>query len=191
MNDQATGSVTSLMLFVATVVLAAICVVRGLILLIRQPHTLARITLGLVSIAAPACAWFFATTHTIPAAPVFLRGFARWTARNADIAVIQQWLSTDGPAFADEHADQSYRYDFPAEYPECLVELEPKYIRFERTAEGDLTVQLEWGGGMSIWGIVVGPPTMKTPETGAIELGFGETEFRRPVGPGAYVFSRG
>lgn len=116
-------------------------------------------------------------------AAAYLRGFERRMLRMADIDAIQQWLSVEG----GKYSGRVYRREFPKELPSCLTEFGAPVIRFSGAA-----VEFRWDAphGES-YGLIVGPPSVQTPPEGVIEHDNGLNEFRRPVRPGAYVFSRG
>ncbi len=191
-NNPAGGFAGCLLFFPVLGFAALVFLVHGLFRLFNRPCNPKHLALRLLFVALPVSIPIIAFCTCTPSSPVFLRGFRAWTLRHVDIQAVQQWLATEGPAFAERQAGQSYRYDFPADYPKCLVDFKPKFIWFNRTPEGELTVEFGWGGGLSAWGLIVGPPTMKTPEAGMVRpKDSSEVEFRRPVRPGAYVVDRG
>ena len=123
-----------------------------------------------------------------PLAATFLRGFEQWVLREVDTDAIQQWLAGEGR----NYAGRQYNGDFPEELPDFLVRFKPKLVRFSNPAsEGGLHIEFGCGGGLSYWGLIVGLPDMPTPKEGDIDLSESETEFRRPIKPGVYIFDRG
>ena len=81
--------------------------------------------------------------------------------------------------------------NFPEEVPDFLVSFNPVHIWFRGSApEGGPRIVFGWGGPLAHWGLVVGLPDMPMPEENPIHDG-SETEFRRPIKPGVYVFDRG
>ncbi len=125
---------------------------------------------------------------TGPLAATFLRGFEQWVLREVDTDAIQQWLATDGR----NYAGRQYNGNLPEDLPDFLVRFKPRYVRFSDLAsESGLHIEFGCGGGVSLWGFVVGLPDMPTPKEGAIDVSRSTVEFRRPIKPGVYVFDRG
>ncbi len=84
-----------------------------------------------------------------------------------------------------------------AELPECILCLEPRYIRLSLDAQQRPIVRLTWGSGfLGTWGVSVGHEQMEVPKTqprtkevlfnGQVFLNAGE--YRLPLAPGAYVW---
>jgi hypothetical protein len=190
-NNLLVGFAVAVVFMSLLALLTLFFVVHGFFLLFKRPRSLRHAARRLPLVMMPLLAFVAAFLICTPLSPIFLRGLKVWTLRNVDIEAVQQWLATDGPAIAERDADQWYRHDFPDDYPKCLVEFKPQYIWFNRTPDGQLTVEFEWGGGLGHWGVIVGPRTMPTPKAGCVETGGSEVEFRRPVRPGVYVISRG
>jgi hypothetical protein len=133
------------------------------------------------------CCFFW---FTDPGASVFLEGFEQWVKKEADVNSIQTWLASDGA----KHLKAQYwaQEGYPDELPKCLVELNPVSISFsDSNSTNGLTVEIMWMYIMDEYGLIVGSPAMETPEKGRVKWGQNHYEWRRPVKPGAYVFTRG
>jgi hypothetical protein len=168
-----------------TLVVAFLAVVR----LALGPHTLTHIFLRIAFPVICLFALHIPIEQPGPLAAIYLQGFEQRVLKNVDIDAIQQWLTTEGV----KHAGREYRHNFPPDLPTCLVEFDPWFILFSQTTpERGVTIEFRWyvSHGEN-YGLVIGPPSMETPETGVIELPDGFNEFRRPVKSGAYVFARG
>jgi hypothetical protein len=149
-------------------------------------HKLLRLTFPAICLAAI----LIPIRVSEPAAAAYLRGFERRMLEEVDIDAVQQWLIANGL----EYAGREYFSDFPAELPGCLTEFHPWVIRFGDVAsEHGITVEFRWlAPHGENFGLIVGPPTMKTPEEGMIRLpDSGFNEFRCPIKLGVYVFARG
>lgn len=180
----------SLMLSFLMASLAVIASILALISLVLRHRNVRQILLKVALILLGPIICYCAFEYTVPLAPVFLEGFEQWVLQEADIEVIQQWLASEGA----KHAGQRYnaKEGFAKELPECIVELNPRFISFsDSISKNGPSVEIIWPLFMDDYGLIVGPPTMETPEEGHIELRKAYYEFRRPVKPGAYVFSRG
>jgi len=165
-------------------------IIWAIIQLFLPPHTLNRIFSRAAFLIAPPVILVAGFLISTPLATPFLRGFEKWVLREVDTDAIQRWLATEGRDYAGKQYES--REGFPKELPDFLVRFRPRYITFRNsTSEGGLCVEFEWGGGFAHWGLTVGLPDMSTPEEGSIDLGGSETEFRRPIKPGVYVFERG
>lgn len=119
----------------------------------------------------------------------FLRGYEKWVQKEVDIAAIQKWLMSLDSVYSESTYFEAE--DYPEELPAAIKKLEPQYIFLGEFDGEQRSVELGWGGGFGDWGIRIGLPGMETPEEGFIDLDGPIYEFRRPVQPGVYVFSRG
>jgi hypothetical protein len=164
-------------------IIALISLVRKHTNISQIVFKLALILLGPVIVG---CAFFFSE----PGAVVFLKGFEQWVLQNADVDAIQTWLLSEG----QKHSGQSYSSEkgFPEELPECLVELNPRFISFHYSySSNELRVEITWFFVMDDYGLIIGSTAMEIPNKGRIKVSRSTVEFRRPVRPGAYVFFRG
>jgi hypothetical protein len=120
---------------------------------------------------------------------MFMRGFAGYVERRADVKAIQSWLATldpndcEGQALDAKVAPGVHLQD-PPKYmarPLCLARFRSGGARLHRDDAGRPLVRLIWGGGMiGHWGIEVGDVTMEgTPDE--------YHEYRR-LAPGAYIW---
>ena len=135
------------------------------------------------------CAFLYITPPLSPS-PVFLKGFEKWVMQEADIDAIQTWLSNEGAKHAGQH--YSAEDGFGEDLPECLVNLNPKFISFNNSAsQNGPSVEITWSFFRDYYGLIVGYPEMETPKKGRIKLHRDHYEFRCPVKRGAYVFIRG
>ncbi|MHC4172202.1 MAG: hypothetical protein ACYTBX_09810 [Planctomycetota bacterium] len=179
-----------LMLSFLMVPLAVITSLLALISLVLRHRNVGQILLKVALILLGPIICYCAFEYTAPLAPVFLEGFEQWVLQEADIEAIQQWLTSEGA----KHAGQQYDAEeaLSKGLPECLVELNPVSISFsDSSSKNGPRAELIWFLFMDDYGLIVGPATMETPEKGHIKLRKAYYEFRRPVKPGAYVFSRG
>ena len=128
--------------------------------------------------------------YTTPFSHVFLKGFEQWVLQETDIDFIQTWLASEGAKYAGQ--SYSSKEGFPEELPECLVNLNPRFISFRNSvSQNGPSVEIIWFFFMDDYGLIIGSPEMETPEKGRIKLNRAYYEFRRPVKRGAYVFIRG
>ncbi|MHC4464395.1 MAG: hypothetical protein ACYS30_23645 [Planctomycetota bacterium] len=182
----------SLMLFfiiAQLAVVASLLAIINLVLVLRH-RNVGQILLKLALIPLGPVICYCAFEYTAPLAPVFLEGFEQWVLQEVDIEDIQQWLTSEGV----KHTGQQYNAEeaLSKGLPEYLVEINPKIISFsDSSSKNGPRVELIWFMFMDEYGLIVGPATMEMPEEGHIELRKDYYEFRRPVKPGAYVFSRG
>jgi hypothetical protein len=124
-----------------------------------------------------------------PGAVYFLKGYETWVNKNVDINDIQEWFISGQ---ADKYLNQTYTYKFPEDLPDFMTNFEPKYIIFnDHKTERGKCIEFGWGGSLSYWGIVVGPPTMESQQEGRIEHHSSYVEFRRSIKPGVYIYSGG
>jgi len=180
----------SVMLFFLMTLIAVSASILALISLVLRHSNVGQILLKLALILLGPIVVCCAFVYAGPGAAVFLEGFEQWVLQEADIEDIQQWLASEGA----KHAGQQYNAEeaLSKGLPGCLVELNPMYISFSDSAsKNGPSVEIIWPFFMDDYGLIVGPPTMETPEEGHIELDEAYYEFRRPVKPGAYVFIRG
>jgi len=125
-----------------------------------------------------------------PLSPVFLEGLEQWVTKEADIDAIQTWLAREGSKHTGQH--YSAENGFPEGLPDCLVNLNPKFISFKNsTSKNGPTVEINWHYFMDDYGLIIGPPEMETPEKGCLKHRRDYYEFRRPIKKGAYIFIRG
>jgi hypothetical protein len=151
--------------------LTGILVICALYRSLSRPHTLRRVSVETVRAMLPllvflASFWLNARLSN----PAYLHGLRNWAVRNVDIGAIQQWLATNGSKFAGYNDGPPYDKGIPK-----FMDLGSPWITVRLSTGGELTARFAWGGRVDRM-LVVGPPTMKVPETGAIE-----------VRPGAYV----
>jgi hypothetical protein len=118
---------------------------------------------------------------------MFVRGFAGYAERRADVPAIQDWRHTLDPNFCvNEGGYAQERRLMPSEQPPAIASLEPKWAGVRPDGRGRLMVRLLWGGGLiGHWGIVIGPPDMPTPPSDP----YASREDRSPLAPGVYVWS--
>ena len=132
-----------------------------------------------------------------PEVVTFLRGFERWADRNVNTGAIQEWLVAAPESYWGDPCEPDGRFytsrdELPKGLPQCFTEFEQQYIAFERSElDGSRTIRFTWGGGMFHWSLVVGDPNMKMPELTEEWYDDYDVEFRRILGPGVYVCSRG
>ncbi|MBN2182736.1 MAG: hypothetical protein JW715_12560 [Sedimentisphaerales bacterium] len=180
----------SLILFPILALVAASASIVALISLSLRHGNFVRILLKLTMIVLGPAIVCCAFLYTTPLSPVFLEGLEQWVLQETDIDAIQTWLASEGA----EHAGQSYYADngFPEELPECLVKLHPVYIKFSNSDSQDRpSIEIVWPFAMEECGLIVGSPSMETPKKGCLKIRKDYYEYRRPVKPGAYVFTRG
>jgi hypothetical protein len=164
--------------------------ILALISLVRKHQNINRILLKVMLMILGPIICYCAFEYTAPLAPIFLEGFEQWVLQNTDIDTIQTWLDSEGAKHAGKQYDATK--GFPKELPEFLVKLNPVFISFsDSVSKNGLSVELSWFLAMDEYGLIVGPPTMETPEKGHIKLTKDCYEFRHPIKRGAYVFSRG
>jgi len=157
--------------------------------LFPSPPTLGHWLVRLVFLLFPPTVLFGSFALTTPLADVFLKGFEQWVTREADIDAIQEWLASDGHRFAGQTFHLEPYTDAPEDLPPCLTALRPSALSFsDGEAEGEMSVKLWWPCGFGeTYGLIIGPPTMHTRETGTIEVREDRNELRRPIRPGVYV----
>jgi hypothetical protein len=148
------------------------------------------ITTALLSILIFIASWILLFTCHPPGAVFFLKGYEKWIAKNVDVKAIQTWLLSGD---ADKYLDRRYRYNFPDDFPVYITDFEPKFVIFHgHESEKGKCIEFGWGGGLAYWGVVVGPPTMKTKQEGRFEEpGSSYVEYRCPIIPGVYIFNGG
>jgi len=192
-NEPNHGFIFFVGLVLPMLIVIFIAFVCYLIRLFPWPATLGHRLLRLAFLLLPPALFFGSFFLTTPLAAVFLKGFEQWVAQEADIDAIQEWLATDGRQFTGQTFTLEPNTDAPEELPTCLTALRPWRISFsDGEAAGEMSIELSWPCGFSDeYGLIVGPPTMHTPETGMIKVREGCNEFRRPIQPGAYIFDRG
>lgn len=180
----------SVMLFLIMTLIAVSASILALISLVHRHSNVCQILLKLALLLLGPVIVFCAFEYVTPLSPVFLKGFEQWVLRETDIDAIQTWLAREGA----KHAGQRYsaREVFDKDLPECLVNLNPKFISFSGSAsQNGPSVEITWHFFMDDYGLIICSPEMKTPEKGRIKLHRAYYEFRRPVKRGAYVFIRG
>ena len=118
---------------------------------------------------------------------MYIRGFARYAERCADIEAMQDWLSTlNRNEFMSGENSTTEKLFSQSEQPPCITRLHPRRTIMRPDDAKRLTVRLLWGGGfIGHWGIEVGPADMPTPPSDASKFGVQ----RFPLAPGAYVWS--
>ncbi len=171
------------------ILITLVAVILAVTRLLLVPHTFRRMLLRLTFPLVCLCVLLIPVRLPGPGAAMYLQGFGQRMLKRVDVDAIQQWLTTEGA----EHAGREYRHDFAPDLPACLVDFHPWLISFsDATPEHGVTVEFRWYArhGES-YGLVVGPRSMAIPEEGMIDLPNGLHELRRPIAPGAYVFSRG
>jgi len=153
------------------------------------PPTLGHWLVRLAFLLLPPAVLFGSFALTTPLADVFLKGFEQWVTREADIDAIQEWLATEGHPFAGQTFHLEPHTDAPEGLPTCLTALRPSALSFsDGEAEGEMSAKLWWPCGFGeTYGLIIGPPTMHTRETGTIEVREDSSEFRRLIQPGVYV----
>ena len=165
------------------------CSIRFLIRVCLPPLALSHILIKIAFGAVPFVIFFGGWKMTIPAAPVFLKGFEKWALKEVDMNAIQQWLATEGQRYKGQYY---YSEDFPSEFPACLTKFKPQVILFENSElDGSLYIEFRCGGGIDYWGLRIGPPSMKTPEEGVLKISKSYYEYRRPIAPGVCIFDGG
>jgi len=190
-NEPYQGFIIGFGLMLPMVLMTLIVGISEFVRLFPWPSTFRHQLLRLTFLLLPSVVFFASFATTTPLAPIFLAGFEQWTAQEVDIDAIQQWLSTEDPQL--EGRSDSARELTAKELPSCVAALAPLNVSFRNAGpQGETTVELLWPSGFSdVHGLIVGPRTMETPEAGMIKLPDGRNEFRRPIRPGVYVFSRG
>lgn len=165
------GIAVCMTLCLPLLLLAIIAVVR-LLLKWRRSSRRMRIERGiyLLSMVAVFLALFaFVRTGDNPLG----EGFQRWVQEKADVGAIRAWAATltnvkDGDSIP------------AAVWPPEVAKLSPGWV----IKQGASEVSLDWGGGFIDihYGIVVGPQTLKIPQTDRVWRIL-------PVAPGAYTYS--
>ncbi len=180
----------SVMLFFLMALIAVSASTLALISLVLRYRNVGQILLKLALILLGPIVVCCAFAYAGPGAAVFLEGFEQWVLQETDIDAIQTWLASEGKKHAGQH--YSAKDGFPEELPECLIKLDAISISFsDSVSKNGPSVEIIWFHLMDYYGLIVGPPTMETPEEGHIKLRKSYYEFRRPVKAGAYVFFRG
>ena len=180
----------SLLLFLIVPLVAVGAFIVTLINLVFWHRTVGQILFKLALLLIIPVICFCAFEYEVPLVSVFLKGFEQWVLQEADVDAIQAWLVNEGA----KHAGKSYHVGdgFPEEFPDSLVNLNPHVISFaESDSQYGPSVEITWFVRGGNYGLIVGFPAKETPEVGHIKLDTGDYEYRRPVKPGAYVFSRG
>jgi hypothetical protein len=139
---------------------------------------------------------FFVPTAFELGAVTYLKGFERWVTRNVDTDAIQQWILVNECYWPDPKRQDEGFYGLgkgiPDDLPECFTGFRRQYIYFKYSElDHSRVVGFEWGGPMSHWGIIIGPPNMKMPELMEEWYDDYDVVFRRILKPGVYVYSRG
>ena len=138
-------------------------------------------------------------------------GFYRYARIKTDVPAIQAWLDTLDPndcrdQSLEERIAPTARLNDPPKFipwPSCLLGLrsEHVYSRLLKDNDGRPMIRLCWGSGMAgTWGIVVGNKDMEIPKTqepywkeyqsgGKQDRLREHGEYRRPLAPGAYVWT--
>jgi hypothetical protein len=142
-----------------------------------------------IVVAAPLAPFFV----SLPGADPFLKGYKLWAQKHVDIDAIQDWIAKAPDCYWNEPETYNSREGKPDGFPQCLKDCKFQYVFFEQSdLDNSKVVRLEWGGGMSHWGVVIGLPQMKMPDKRKCEISEShEVESRNTVKPGAYVYERG
>jgi hypothetical protein len=143
------------------------------------------IVILVIVVAAP----FIALSITTPGAKIFIQGYKSWVMENFDVDLIQDWIAKAPDYYWNERKICSYEAK-PDGFPPCSKDCEFQYVSFEHSdLDSSKVIRLEYGGGMSHWGIVVGPPEMKMPDKTEYRTNRSSVEFRKVIKPGAYVYN--
>ena len=180
----------SMILFFIMALIAICTSILALISLVLRHSNIGQILFKLVLLILGPVIAFCAFEYVSPLSPVFLEGLEQWVMKEADIDAIQKWLASEGA----KYVGQRYNAEngFPEGLPDCLVNLNPKFISFKNSSpKNEPIVEINWFYFMDDYGLIVGPPDMETPKKGCLKLRRDYYEFRRPIKKGAYVFIRG
>jgi hypothetical protein len=175
-----------LIVFITLALVAPVAVIR----LRRGPHTCGHVLLRLAFPVVCLMALLIPIRTPGPLAAIYLQGVEQRMLETVDIDAVQQWLMKNGARYAG----REYQGSFPPELPTCLTELHPSLILFSgATPEHDVTIEFRWYAPHGEnYGLVIGPPSAQIIQEGLISLpGSSFNEFRRPIKPGVYVFTRG
>lgn len=187
MGDELIWMFPAALFVVAFFLYGTIRLVHGIIRLYRGLPTSTSITLNLLVAFLPLVSYVAALILCLPIEPFFMKGFERWATKNIDVVAIQQWLATDGAAYAG----RSYEQDSFSDLPPCLTQPHPWKISLnDAETDGYLRVELFWGGKIAMRSVVVGPPTMSPDSIPDVEHRDGSLEHRFAIGPGAYAAYR-
>jgi len=137
---------------------------------------------GLLLVVSVISAVVFGLTReraTSPFGIAYLKGFRQRMMVQADITAIQAWLSKvsireDGKIIP------------PSSWPQSVRKLSPGRLRF--CSEGS-SINLIWNGPIgNQWGLVVGLPSMQTPESEVVKYRMSMSEWSLSESVGAYVW---
>lgn len=138
------------------------------------------------------------TKLTPPGYKTYTWGFRRYVQENVNVSSIQQWLATVDPnALIETKVDVTDWHQQRDGWPESVMQTHPDYVTLALDEDGHPTIRLTWSGGFdSVWGLTIGPETMRTPETQPTTketLPSGQVfhncgQYRLPVLAGAYVW---
>lgn len=117
---------------------------------------------------------------------MYVRGFARYAQRRADIRAIRKWLGTLDPNAPACENGTMYGQLAESDRPPCIAELAPVIVFLEPDNGGRPMVRLLWGSGfIGSWGVAVAREDMPTPIVDRSADG----ERYYPLAPGTYVWS--
>jgi len=185
-NSPSFGSILPFLLCeLSKIVVVLLAIIRGFSHLKPDRMRCRCITTALLSIILFVGSWILRP----PGAVFFLQGSEKWVRQNVDVDAIQAWLLSGE---ADKHLGQRYKLGrLPNDLPDFVTDFDPEFIIFHgQESEKGKCIEFTWGG-LSDWGFVVGPPTMKTRQKGVIKHSKSLYEYRRPIKPGVFVFDAG
>jgi hypothetical protein len=173
----------------AEILLLLFCAIRFFKRIFLYPRTKKQILIKLFFAGIPIIIFFDSWMLSGSLVLSFLKGFEKWVQKEVDVKSIQQCLATEGSQYQGEHYIDG---DFPKDFPACLTKTKPIIISFKNSEiDGSLYIELTYGGGMEMWGVRIGPPSMKMPKEGMIKIRESYYEYRRPIAPGVYIFDGG
>ena len=140
--------------------------------------------------------WSWLVTFMIDGNPIpkFLKGYEKWVTKNIDINSVQNWLeSGEADKYIIERDSNNYFEDSRDNLPDFITSQDPSYIFFNgQDTERGKSIELEWGGGMEHWGIVIGLPSSNSQQEGINREQYSSyTEHRHPIQTGVYIFNGG
>lgn len=122
----------------------------------------------------------------------YMRGFERYIQKNIDVSAVREWVETIPPEIfekykgalvfgevesADWLTSQAMIHNFES--------LSPSYLFLYRDADASRVVNIEWGGGMWHWGVLIGNENAPMEEI----VNDRDYDLTREIQKGVYVYS--
>lgn len=147
---------------------------------------------ALVSVLIFIGSWTFMFTFNQPGSVYQLKGFKKWAVKNVDVDTVQTWMiSEQADKYFKNKPNTYFKHDFPEDLPDFITNVGPDYITFlDGESNEEKQIIIGWIALDTSWGVIASSPAMNMKQEEKIRHSDHFYEFRYPIKPGIFVFTK-